>query len=713
MDRYITINDKKCLFKDGETILMVAERNNIHIPVLCYIKDIAETGACRICLVEVEGVPQPVASCSAFATDGMVVYTDTDEVKKHRLKALEFILLKHPLKCGTCENAEDCVLRELARQMGISEVTDVYEEEHHPLQDWNMLLYDRDACVLCMRCVNVCRDIAGCDAIDVVARGNNAHIEPAHEPLNCDFCGMCVDSCPVGAIKDKPFTYSLKVWELEYINTTCSFCPVGCKINYGVHQNQIHRTRLACSTSICSKGRYGFKFLDIDKRIKSPLIKKDGVFTKTDWHYAMDRVYHSLTEYGVENSLIIAGGWLSNEELFSYKALADKTGMKFITEAEVYFGSFARLFKEKFGHYESVGTLAEVEKSDVIFVIGADFARENVGVKWSVIKAIRKNNAKVITIGLQRYDYDERTYLSLIADYADFAGEFEKIKSSDKNIYTALRKQISSNTKISIIAGNEYFCGEKKLESILSFADYIGQDKLRAFILTYDKVNYVGSLYAGGLTTLDVAAAAPKSVFAVAVNPSIGKNEELMQLIENAEFYAALDMFLTGIVKNADVVLPVRSVLETDGTAVSIDGRLLRMKKVVQSPINSKSNLEIAHILGDYFRKKIDKDAENVFKQIAVSLGFNVDDYKSSEELYRVKEKIFNKTEYIYTKPDIAESIVYVNPRHHEGVLTKMIFASEENHPNFPEIEKYISPGYIRSGNMLDNIAKGVKLIPR
>ena len=88
MDRYITINDKKCLFKDGETILMVAERNNIHIPVLCYIKDIAETGACRICLVEVEGVPQPVASCSAFATDGMVVYTDTDEVKKHRLKVV-------------------------------------------------------------------------------------------------------------------------------------------------------------------------------------------------------------------------------------------------------------------------------------------------------------------------------------------------------------------------------------------------------------------------------------------------------------------------------------------------------------------------------------------------------------------------------------------------------------------------------------------------
>lgn len=714
MDRYITINDEKYPFKEGETILMVAERNNIHIPVLCYIKDIAETGACRICLVEVEGVPQPVASCSAFATNGMVVHTDTEEVKKHRLGALEFILLKHPLKCGICENAEDCILRELARQMGLSEVTDVQEEERHPLQDWNMLLYDRDACVLCMRCVNVCRDVAGCDAIDVVARGNNAHIEPAHEPLNCDFCGICVDNCPVGAIKDKPFTDSLKVWELEYINTTCSFCSVGCKINYGIYQNQIHRTRLSCGTSICSKGRYGFKFLDIDKRIKSPLVKTNGVFIKTDWHDAMDKVYRGLTKYGVENSIIIAGGWLSNEELFSYKALADKTGMKFITEAEVYFGRFARLFKEKFGHYESVGTLEEVENSDVIFVIGADFARENVGVKWSVIKAIRKNNAKVITIGLQRYDYEERTFLSLIADYADFAGEFEKIKSSDKSIYTALRKQISSNAKISIIAGNEYFCGEKQQESILSFADYIGQDKLRAFILTYDKFNYLGSLYAGSLTIDEAVSAAPKAVFALAVNPSIGKNEELMHLIENAEFYATPDMFLTGTVNNADVVLPVMSVLETNGTAVSLDGRLLHTKKVVQSPVNCKSNLEIAHILGDYFRKKIDKDAGNVFKQIALRLGFNADDYESTEEAYRIKEKIFNKTEYSYIEPEYIERIVYVNPRHHEGVLTKIIFANEEeNYPNFPEIEKYISPGYARLGSMLDNIAKGVKLIPR
>ena len=201
---------------------------------------------------------------------------------------------------------------------------------------------------------------------------------------------------------------------------------------------------------------------------------------------------------------------------------------------------------------------------------------------------------------------------------------------------------------------------------------------------------------------------APKVVFALAVNPSKGKDEALLKIIEQADFYATPDMFLTGSVNNADVVLPVKSVLEIDGTTISLDGRLMHINKVVQAPVNTKSNLEIAGIIGDYFRKKIQIDTRKVYDDIAEILGFEKD------EVYGRKEKTFNKTLYTYTPHEHKECIVYVNPRHHEGVLTKIIYAyPEDKYPVFPEVEKSISPGYKRFNNIEDNIAKGVKLVPR
>lgn len=713
MNGTININGSDYAFKEGETILTVALRNNINIPVLCYLKDIAETGACRICLVEVEGVPQPVASCSAFASDGMVIRTDSEEIRKHRLQALSFILLKHPLKCGTCENYEDCLLRDLARQMGVSEAADTPAAKQTPLKDWNALLYDRDACVLCMRCVNICSDVTGCAALEVTARGHKAHVSPKNEPLDCDFCGICVDVCPVGAIKDKSFKYSLKVWELDYINASCAFCSAGCQINYGVHDNIIHRTRHSGEGYTCSKGRYGFKFLESGKRVKEPLIKKHGAFVKTGWREAMEAVYNAITKYGAENCLIAAGAWLSNEELLNFKSLADKTGMMFITEAELYFGKFMRLFKDKFGGYKSVGTLKDIEKSDMIFVVGADFSRENIGVKWNVMKGIIQNDAKAVTIGLHPYDYGERVFLNITADYADFAGVFEKIKNSDETVYVNLRKHIETSKKISVIAGNEYFQGETDPQSILAFADFIGEEKLAAFIPVTDKLNYGGQLHIGGNTLEEVTEKAPKTVIAAAINPGAKKHEELFKIIKNAKFYAATDLFARGMPEKANVILPARANLEINGTTISLDGKLLRLKKIINAPAGVKSNSEIAGIIGELFRKKIDSGEETAFKNNAAVFSLKASDWESETPVYCIRqEKSFKATPYSYGKTDKPEKTVYINPRRTEKTLIK-ILESEESPQGLTETEKQ-GAHYGASRNAINkNTAKGVRLITR
>ncbi len=708
------IDGKECEFTEGETILTVARRNDSFIPVLCNLKDVTEAASCRICLVEVEGMPVPVASCSTLVSEGMNVVTSSDSITKHRRNALEMILLKHPLECEVCENDGDCTLQGLAKLLGVSEVKNVDKKKENTLVDWNMMWFNSSLCVMCQRCELICRDVAGCSAIETSDRASNITIAPVEDVLDCDFCGMCADVCPVGAIIEKPFRYDVKVSHLEHIYTTCAFCPVGCRISYGVANGTIHRVRRTKDSYTCSKGRYGFKFLDNQNRLVSPKIKIDGKFKKTTWQDAITIAKEGIAKCGTENTLVVIGSRLTNEAMYNYKQLAVKTGMRYITEAEIVLGDFMREYYKKFNRYESVGKIADISESDVILVVGTDFARESVGLKWHVMKGAVKNDAKVITIGLQRYDYDENTYASIIADHADFAHVFEQIKTSDERMYASIRSTINDAKKVTIIVGNEYLSGEEQLPSVLSFADYIGEDKLNVFMVSNDKANFVSALYAGGETLEQMLANPPKAVMALAVNPCKGKLEALVDVINGAEFYVTPEIFITGMVEKADVVLPVQALLEVDGTYTSLDGMLQNLVRVSNPLVNIKSNAEVASLLASEFKKKLQADNYSIFMDYASTMGFSADDIDKKGEVYRKSEQTFNTTDYTYEKPDYKRKTVYVNPRHHEGVLTMIESSSiEDTTPPLPNIEVIVKPGKERSNIDAENIAKGISLVPK
>ncbi|MBI4843435.1 MAG: NADH-quinone oxidoreductase subunit NuoG [Nitrospirae bacterium] len=293
----IKINDKHITVKEGTTILEAALQNKIDIPHLCYDKRLVPYGSCRLCIVEVEGQAKLLAACSTPVTPGMSVRTETPKLLKARKTVLELLLVHHPLDCPVCDKAGECKLQDLAFKYGPAESRFKAKRKHEPA-DTGSPLVERDSnrCVLCGKCVRVCGELQGVGAINIIGRGFESKISPAFdEKLNCEFCGQCIDACPVGALGRRHFRHSARAWFLEPRDNVCPYCSVGCTVTYDLREGKIMRARGVEGKGInngnlCSKGRFGFDYIYSEKRLASPLIKKNGEFRRVSWEEALKHI---------------------------------------------------------------------------------------------------------------------------------------------------------------------------------------------------------------------------------------------------------------------------------------------------------------------------------------------------------------------------------------------------------------------------------------
>lgn len=352
-ENIIVIDDHEFSFTSGETILQVAERNGIHIPTLCYLKGAAPTGACRICLVEVEGATNLMASCATPAASGMVIKTDSSRVIETRRMNLELLMASGQHNCLSQDMDADswtdfqlkatdwkehqdlcpaygvCHLQELAIQYKIKTTRFNLTPAPYPIENVNpFIVRDFSRCILCGRCVQACNEIQVNNAISFGYRGAVSKIvtvaDRALKDSDCVFCGECVQACPVGALIPKRDLGGNRLQaEAEKIHTTCSYCGVGCQIHLHVKDNKVIRVTGVEEVgpnygSLCVKGRFGYDFINDPERLKTPLIRENGEFREASWDEALNLVAEKLTlikeESGPDSIGVFCSARITNEE---------------------------------------------------------------------------------------------------------------------------------------------------------------------------------------------------------------------------------------------------------------------------------------------------------------------------------------------------------------------------------------------------------------
>lgn len=329
----LTINGRQVQVENDTTLLHAAESIGISIPTLCYDERLTGHGACRICVVEVKGARALVTSCNTPAAEGMVVETNSKSVIASRRETLKLMIENHPLDCLTCEKSGNCKLQDLCYEYDIKDGGFNGEKKNYSIDDSNpFFTFDSNKCILCGKCVRVCNELQCNGTISLIDRGFGTHVGVPYdrdfEHSICVSCGNCVSVCPVGALMPK-HPEKFRTWELRKVQTTCSYCGVGCQMELLVKGNKVvgvEPVNVAPNNGLlCVKGKFGYKFIDHPGRLKTPYIRKNGELVEATW----DEAYHLITEkmmktketYGSDALAGFSSARCTNEENYLFQKL--------------------------------------------------------------------------------------------------------------------------------------------------------------------------------------------------------------------------------------------------------------------------------------------------------------------------------------------------------------------------------------------------------
>jgi NADH-quinone oxidoreductase subunit G len=639
----IVIDGREVAATEGELLHDAAKRGDVEIPVFCYEPKLGDpVGACRMCLVEIEGIPKLQTSCSTPVRDGMVVHTRTDQVKHAQSAVVEFLLVNHPLDCPVCDKGGECPLQDISMGWGPgkSRMTDEKRHFEKPIELSPLVAIDRERCILCYRCVRFSQEVSEDSQLQLLERGDRTFVGTFDDrPYIDPFHGNITDLCPVGALTNYTYRFRARPWDIEQAGSVCTLCPSQCNVSFTVRDEQVKRVIARDNPEVddgwlCDRGRYGFEMFAAEERVTGPRLRGGG----TSWDDAIARAAEALKAGGERTAAIV--GDASNEEGYLVqRILREALGSPHV-ESRASRGP-RRDTLLGLAQPELSAKVRDIDDADAILLVGSDPLQSSPILDLRIRKSMRRNGARLAVAtdrpttldggaaAVARYAPGEATgFLAELAGALGSAVDFERAtarkESSAGGQAAKVAGVLRDAERVVVIWGERIGReGEAATESLLEVSaalDLTGKD-CSGLLEIPELTNARGLREAGCLPDAGPGlTSAPLTTSSGASGATAGKaTEEIRAALESGELKtlllfgvdplrdfpdtAAWDAALTSVdnlivfstfetatTAKADVVFPLETHAEKDGTVTHPDGRLQRVRPSAGRPGDIRPN---------------------------------------------------------------------------------------------------------------------------